>query len=81
MAQHISDQSSTRGWHDGLVLTEKTGLFSGVLAAKSMFLEIKIEFAFEFWRFLEIFHIASRCRAVTNIVEHPSKKIIPKSLR
>ena len=29
-----------------LVLTEKTGLFSGVLAAKSMFLEIKMLLCF-----------------------------------
>ena len=66
---------------DRLVLTEKAGLFLGVLAAKSMFLEIKNEFAFEFWRFFKIFRVASRCNAVINIDREPSKKIIPKSLR
>ncbi len=46
-----------------------------------MFHEIKIEFAFEFLLFFEIFCVASRCKAVTTIDLDPSKKIIPKSLR
>jgi hypothetical protein len=41
--------------HALLVLTEKAGLFWGVLAAKSMFQVTKIEFAFEFWRLFKIF--------------------------
>jgi hypothetical protein len=64
-----------------LVLTEKTGLFLGVLAAKTMFWKIKIEFAFEFWRFFKIFRVASYCGAVITIDPDPPKKIIPKSLR
>jgi hypothetical protein len=64
-----------------LVLTEKTGLFWGVLAAKSMFREIKIEFVFEFWRFFKIFCVASHCRQGINGGSGPPKKIIPKSLR
>src|ERR1700722_19074772 len=67
--------------HIILVLTEKTGLFWVVLAGKSMFCEIKTEFAFEFLWFLEIFRAASRCREATTIDSDPSKKIIPKSLR
>jgi len=59
--------------HDFLVLTEKTGLFWGGLAAKSMFLEIKNEFAFDFWRFFEIFCVARRCRAAANIGSDPPK--------
>jgi hypothetical protein len=46
-----------------------------------MFLETKNEFAFEFLRFFEIFHVANSCSAVTNIGAYPFEKIIPKSLR
>jgi hypothetical protein len=57
------------------------GLFWGVLAAKSTFLEIKNEFAFDFLRFFKTFHVASRCRAAITIDSDPPKKIVLKSLR
>src|SRR3984957_14536011 len=63
--------------HNNLVLTEKTGLFSAVLAAKTMFCEIKIEFTFVFWQFLKIFRVASRCNTVFSMDSDPLKKIIP----
>jgi hypothetical protein len=50
-----------------LVLTEKMGLFWGVLATKSTFLETKTEFAFEFWRFFRIFGVASCYSAAASI--------------
>jgi hypothetical protein len=77
LPQQLSDQTPRHG----LVLTEKTGLFWGVLTAKSMFHEMKIEFAFVFLRFLENFCIASHCRQGINIDSGPPKKIVPKSLR
>jgi hypothetical protein len=77
LPQHLSNQAV----RDSLVLTEKRGLFWGVLAAKPMFLETKNEFAFVFWRFFEIFCAASCCKAAINIHSDPLKKIIPKSLR
>jgi hypothetical protein len=42
---------------------------------------MKIEFAFEFLRFFELFSVASRCGAELTIDQNPPEKIIPKSLR
>jgi len=58
MPQHLSDKKPD----NRLVLTEKRGLFWGVLAAKSMFREIKMSFSFEFLRFFKNFCVARRCR-------------------
>jgi hypothetical protein len=77
LPQRISDQEL----RTNLVLTEKTGPFWGVLAGKSMFHEIKIEFVFVFLRFFAIFRVASHCRLGINSEPDPPKKIIPKSLR
>jgi hypothetical protein len=77
MPQCLGDKSARHV----LVLTEKTGLFWGVLAAKSMFLKTKSYFAFEFLRFFAILRDAKRCRAGTTILQDRPKKIVSKSLR
>jgi hypothetical protein len=62
-------------------LTEKTGLFSGVLAAKQGFCAGKMKLFFAFFHIFMVFAFASRCGPATSGGRNPPKKIVPKNLR
>jgi hypothetical protein len=62
-------------------LTEKNGLFLGVLAAKQGVRAKKITLFFAFFYFCVLLAFASRCAPVTSGGRSPSKKIVPKNLR